>query len=841
MQFFIRVTICVFLAGWWSTPVFSQTIVSMDSNIMKSAIDMTNINTESQTTNLIIDGYVEDDFDETFLKNTDATFSAKTESIKQDFEKIKKQDLSNISKASLDALKSTWTLNKSEIEEGGSLVSTLFVQTTTALDVLRIQRVRWSATLTVLNSSEAPIEMVNNIENIIARIDETETHLNGNLSILILLETKVNDLNAVVVIVEESIQNALEERSRDVFKQNAPVIWKLFFMESDSVVKDSTVTATIEADSLSSVSNKLVHWSNEKIKFSLAFIESNQNTIYIHIILWMLTVLLSLRFGRSEFEFKDTYNLTFAEQSLMDVRHKLILSATYISILYSMFLYDFLPFLILEVLVILLLFMNVMIHRKPKGNGVVNITLFLALLFITGQLSAETWFVGFGFRIYLCVKVGLVYGVFKLFKKYLDVYKDDKSPTIWKKLPKLNGFINVILVISVIANVLGFVKLADLSLLLATQILVVSFIFYGILVTSNGLVSLVFNVAWVPQKPNSLKFRNTIESAVLKVVNFFASLFWVKAILSTVGIYDPLMTAVLDTFNTPAEIGTISISLKDIALGLFVFILTYAMTKFIGILIKEGGLDKFQLKRGVPNAISLVVRYAVFGFGFMLALSVAGIDLSSFSLLAGALGIGIGFGLQNIISNFVSGLILVFERPLQEGDVVEVNNLLGIVKNIGIRSSNIRTYTGSEVVVPNEALISKELVNWTLSDPNKRIEINIGVDYGSEPRETIRLLVEAALGNSDVQRDPSPTAYFEEFGDSSLNFRLLFWVHHTIALSVRSDVMLRVSDTMRENDINIPFPIRTLMMDERSKKNLISPELLPDKRKNVDFDGRSKE
>ncbi len=837
MRFVVRVFMILWVSSLAMPSGFCQKEVPLDSSIVKTAIDMSSVSTESQTTNLILDSYAENDYDHRLLKRTDSTFLWKADLINEDFKKIEQQDLSSISKASLDALTSTWNLNLTEIEKGAELVQQLFVQTTDDLESLRNQRVRWQATLTVLNSTESPVEMVNNIDTIIQRIDKAETRLNENLSFLILLEAKVNKLKTLTNKVDSSIKSALEERSKDMFKQNRPVIWKLLFTKSDTLHPDSLELASMPEDSLVDVSTKLVHWSNEKIKFSVEFIESNQNTIYFHVILWILTVMLSLRFGKQELEIKDLGKRTFAEQSLLDVRHKLILSASYISILYSTLLYEFLPFLILEILVIVLLALNVLIHRTSKGNRVVKIAFFLAVLFITGQLSTETWFHGLAFRLYLFVKAALIFWALSLFKKYLELYKSDKSPTIWKKLPKLTGVINVILIIAVVANILGFVKLSDLSMLLAIQILVVSFIFYGILVTSNGLISLVFNVAWIPKETSSLQFRNTIESIVLKIVNFLASLFWVKTILSTVGIYVPIKGFVLDVFNTPAEIGTISISLKDIALGIFVFALTYAITKFIGILVKEGGLDRLHLKRGVPNAVSLVVRYTLFGLGFLLSLSVAGIDLGMFSLMAGALGIGIGFGLQNIISNFVSGLILVFERPLQEGDVVEVNTLLGVVKNIGVRSSNIRTYTGSEVVVPNEVLISKELVNWTLSDPNKRLEIKIGVDYGSEPREIIKLLIEAALGNSEVQRDPAPSAYFEEFGDSSLNFRLLFWVHHTIGMSVRSDVMLRVSDTLRKHDINIPFPIRTLVMDEKMKKNLISPELLSDKRRNVDYDG----
>ena len=830
-KFFVWVTI------FGLFPMLSaQEPSELDSNILKSAIDITNISNETQTTNIILESLASDDFDKVILDEIDSSVSARETEIRGEFDKLETQDLSNISKASLDALQSTWSLNKAETEKNAAYIRELFVQTNSDLENLRDQRGNWKATLAVMSTTESPVEMVNNIEAIIAEIDIAETKLNENLSRLVIFETQINDLTQLTLKVEESIEKALEERSKDVFKQNAPVIWNVFWGTNDSVPTDSSVVNSAKIDSVNQVETKWVHWSGEKIRLSMEFVESNQDTIYLHFFLWIITVMLSLRLGKKDIKIEESdRELSFATKSLVDVKKRLFLSATYISILYATFLYEFLPFLITEIIVILLLIINVAIHGKKKGQGVIKIALLLSVLFLTGQMSTETWFSGIYYRLYLFAKAALIFWTLSLFADYLVSYQNVNSPTIWKKLPKLTVFIKFLLIASLFANVFGFIKLSDMTMLLATQILVVSYIFYGILVTSNGLVSLIFNVSWVPKKESSLQFRNTIESMVLKVVNFFGSLFWVKAILSTVGIYEPIMDSVLGFFNSPAEIGTISISLKDISYGILVFIFTYVVTKFIGILIKEGILDRFELKRGVPSAISLVVRYTLFGFGFLLALSVAGIDLTTFSLMAGALGIGIGFGLQNIISNFVSGLILVFERPLQEGDVVEVNNLLGIVRNIGVRSSNIRTYTGSEVVVPNEALISKEVVNWTLSDPHKRLEINIGVDYGSDPREIIKLLTDAALENSDVKRDPAPIAFFEEFGDSSLNFRLLFWVHHTISLGVRSDVMLRVSDTMRKHDINIPFPIRTLVMDKENKKDLISPELLPDPRKNENF------
>src|SRR5262249_55019901 len=153
----------------------------------------------------------------------------------------------------------------------------------------------------------------------------------------------------------------------------------------------------------------------------------------------------------------------------------------------------------------------------------------------------------------------------------------------------------------------------------------------------------------------------------------------------------------------------------------------------------------------------------------------AGISLSRFTLLAGALGVGLGFGLQNIVSNFVAGLILLFERPIQVGDVVDVGSLVGAVARIGMRSSTVRTAEGAEVIVPNGDLIPKSSTTWTLSDRRRRVEIRVGVAYGTDPEKVIALLLEAAGDHPEALADPAPAAYFIGFGDSSLDFVLQVW------------------------------------------------------------------
>jgi small-conductance mechanosensitive channel len=243
--------------------------------------------------------------------------------------------------------------------------------------------------------------------------------------------------------------------------------------------------------------------------------------------------------------------------------------------------------------------------------------------------------------------------------------------------------------------------------------------------------------------------------------------------------------------------------------------LTYNLATFIKRIFEREILAKHKLKRGLAASISLTLRIFLVFFGTLIALSVSGLDLGKISIIAGALSVGIGFGLQNIVSNFISGLILIYEKPVMEGDTVEVDNLLGRVSNIGIRSSTLITYDGAEVVVPNSNLISNQLINWTLSDNKKRVEIKVGTSYHSDPNKVLELLLEAANSHKKVMKDPAPQSFFSGFGDSSLNFRILFWVKFEDGLQTQSDVAIKIYNLLKENNIEIPFPQLDLHIKER--------------------------
>ncbi|MFZ0710219.1 MAG: mechanosensitive ion channel domain-containing protein, partial [Terrimicrobiaceae bacterium] len=211
-----------------------------------------------------------------------------------------------------------------------------------------------------------------------------------------------------------------------------------------------------------------------------------------------------------------------------------------------------------------------------------------------------------------------------------------------------------------------------------------------------------------------------------------------------------------------------------------------------------------HLERGIPYAISTMLHYVILLLGFFVGLGALGIDLTKVTILAGAFSVGIGFGLQNVINNFVCGLILLFERPIKVGDVIEVGGKVGEVSRIGIRASVIRTADGSEVIVPNGSLISTQVTNWTFSDRKRAIEVSVNVTGGEDPKRVVELLKRTAASHPDVAKDPVPQVHVVNFSADAVTFQLRAWTDRYQDLAqVRSDLSIAINDTLTRENIAI--------------------------------------
>ena len=310
-----------------------------------------------------------------------------------------------------------------------------------------------------------------------------------------------------------------------------------------------------------------------------------------------------------------------------------------------------------------------------------------------------------------------------------------------------------------------------------------------------------------------LRSARNADPALLRAVRVTLAVLAIGGVvltaLGSLGLITTMRSSIESLMDATLDVGTVSLPASAVATALAVVFATVVLTGVTGFVLDREIVPRLELRPGAGYAIVTLSRWVIVVVGAVLTLAALGMDMTKVTLLAGALGVGIGFGLQTIVNNFVSGLILIVERPVGVGDLIEIGPLLGEVKRIGIRSSTVRTGQGAEVIVPNAELVTKEVVNWTRSDRQRRYDIDIGVAYGSEPEQVMHLLVEAAREVPEIMTDPPPRAMFKGFGDSSLDFRLLAWVH-TVDVGLQAQNALRVAilRQLEKAGIAIPFPQR---------------------------------
>ena len=318
-----------------------------------------------------------------------------------------------------------------------------------------------------------------------------------------------------------------------------------------------------------------------------------------------------------------------------------------------------------------------------------------------------------------------------------------------------------------------------------------------------------------PQRGGLVTVREVAHELAPRLVRAFQVLLVAVAalyVLAIWGIFDSPAEAWSRIVGTGVTVGSHRITVNHLLLGLFaVYAATVTSSVVRGLFDRE--LTARQLAPGVADSIKTLLHYALILVGLAIALGLLGFDLSTFAIIAGALGVGIGFGLQNIVNNFLSGLILLFERPIRVGDVIMIGSDWSTVQRIGLRSTVVRTFDSAELIVPNSDLISQQVTNWSLTDQKTRMKLDVGVAYGSDLETVFRILQEVPEANAKVANEPPPNVHFMAFGDSSLNFEIRLWVNEIAdRFDVRSEVLTEVDRRFREAGVEVPFPQRDVHM-----------------------------
>jgi len=367
-------------------------------------------------------------------------------------------------------------------------------------------------------------------------------------------------------------------------------------------------------------------------------------------------------------------------------------------------------------------------------------------------------------------------------------------------------------VIGLAAGSLGYVRLAGLlvSGILAAGALALAL--YASVRVLSGVTAFLFRV-WPLRLLRMLQHnRDLLERRAYRLFLWLAVGGWLARYLDYVGLFEPAASLIKAVLAAKLERGSVSISVEDALAFVLTVWIAYLLSAFIRFVLQEDVYPRINLAPGQSYAASSLLNYVILALGFVAALGVLGVDFSKVSILAGAFGVGIGFGLQSVVNNFVSGLILLFERPIKVGDVVQVGSIQGRVNRIGMRACIVHTFQGAEIIVPNAQLITQEVTNWTRSDQLRRVDLPVGASYGTAPKKAIELLESVARAHSKVLQYPAPRALFMGYGDSSINFELRAWTEFADWVQVHSDLTVAIYDAVYAAGLSFPFPQREVRL-----------------------------
>lgn len=633
-------------------------------------------------------------------------------------------------------------------------------------------------------------EQNNNLKKLEKQIKSTQTRA---------LERQ-NNITKSLLIIDQVITDLTQYRSTvqsDYLRQDSPYLW-------------NAVDSTAIFANLKILFKKSFHTNKSNF---ISFLNNNYNLIILQFLIFLIlwAALFSLNRYLSHQDISDRFkeDKTGQLEKAKYIVGQKASSAMIITLLLSIWFYPNRTATVNEVLqlsyIILALVLLPSYLNKKLSTFLYSILLLFLIndfqLFIPGRTLIA--------RIAMIIENLLgAWILFQVIRSGKDISNSLKYNN-WGFFLKIIPVFFILLGLSFIGNLFGFVNIA----FLLNNAVINSTINFIILILVVLVINKIFSI--LLRLPFTLKanlIRNhveLIEKRIHQVVRIAGIFLWFKAFFVELSIYGLVYQWFSGFFQTSWSIGKTSIDIGGIFNFLLIIIITYYFTGFVKAILKEEVFPRIRLPRGVPGAISMITGYVIAGYGIFLAIGAIA-DLGKFGLLAGTLGVGIGFGLQGIVANFIAGLVLAFERPIQIGDTIEVNNMMGDVVSIGVRSSIIRTFDGSEVVIPNSTLITNDVVNWTLTNRRKRRDINVSVAYGSDPHQVMELIKKVATDHPDVSETPAPWALFDGFGDSSLNFRVRIWTSMDTGMTTKSDVAIGIYDALSKAGIEIPFPQQDL-------------------------------
>ncbi|HEU4391226.1 MAG TPA: mechanosensitive ion channel domain-containing protein, partial [Blastocatellia bacterium] len=638
------------------------------------------------------------------------------------------------------------------------------------------QQQTWKLTRELAQSSPGtPPEVVQSIEALTTPIARTRATVEKRQAATLTLQSRIVQQETRVAEALERIGRARDEAVNRLLVRDSPPLWNAEAFSHD--------WSKMKAEGLTSIQTEL-----NALK---AYAAQQGVSIVLH-----LLVILALV---GAFHWMHRQVQPFIEDQQALKRADLLLArpvgpAIVISIIVSGWIYPHEPPIWRLTLVTVALIPTIIILRKLIEPRLYPILNGLAVFYFIDILRA------IGVSTHLPTRLVFLaetFGAVIFLAWEIRSWRSSKGAGDRRRLIKaIEGFARVALIMlaaAVAANVLGFVTIANLvadAVLRSSYLAII--LFSGISI-AHALVLFALRIRPFTLLGAVRRNQDLLSRRIRKFLQVSAFLVWLAYALELLSLRGPIFQTVNDVLTAEIGIGTLTITLGNVvAFGLAIWA-AFLISRLIRFILDEDVYSRLELSRGTPYAISTALNYTILLIGFLIAIAFLGIDMTKFTILAGAFSLGLGFGLQNILNNFVSGLIVLFERPVKVGDIVQTTEATGVVRRIGVRASIISSADGSDVIVPNGKLISDSVINWTLLSSTRRMAIRVGARYGTDPAHVIELLKDVARAHKLVADDPQPQALLTEFGPDSLTFELRAWTNYFDRWEqVRSDLAVAI-------------------------------------------------
>ena len=709
------------------------------------------------------------------------------ETTRQLAEEPESQDPGALSVRSRDNLKQRWLGLKGQIDRWQAVLATRSRVLGALQDTLEAHRPIWEVTRDSAEARGVLQATQDQIESVLAALEDTENRLRERLDEVLTLQNRVADESIQAAAVLDRIEAAERVARESLLVRDSPALWNAPISPSGEPI-----------------AAEMWEGAGQDATTVVRYFADQEKAWIGHLIFFLVVLVLAIGLRRRSRELAEEAPV-LAESARTLSRP--VSSALIISLLLWAQFHPQAPVALVEIVsLVAIIPITRLLPRAVRGLMYV-VGLLFVLVILHGIVPDRSLLS----RLILLALDVIALGALAMASRPGHVLAS-VSDHRWKGLLRIASRLAMLLFgVAVVANLLGNVSLAELlSVGLSGSALLALGLYAGVQV-----LEALLRVTLRTQAAASLRAVRTHTGLLIRrgvaLINAGAVASWLILTLDAFDVLRPIVDWALAVLRRQFAVGSLSISLGGVLTFIAALWAAMLISRFIRFVLEEDVLSRVDLPRGVSGSISKLIHYIIIGVGFFVALAVAGISLDRFALVAGALGVGIGFGLQSIVNNFVSGLILIFERPVQVGDTVEVGTLLGKVQRIGVRSSTVRTFDGAEVIVPNANLIANEVINWTLSDQNRRIEVAVGVAYGTDPQRVLDILREVTTGHPEVLESPAPVALFRGFGDSSLDFTLRFWaIRYEEGLQIASDITVAINNALKEAGIEIPFPQRDL-------------------------------